>query len=225
MGILIMDYHYDRVTGEYLGASEKRQDYLSPGEYLEPPAYATRAEPPEVGANQAARWTGTDWEVVVDKRGQVMHNPTTREETTINELGPIPDGWAEGGLPIDYTQVRADQIALIESARSQAENAGFVFAHAGQQWDGGLMSKSRLRETIDGFNAAGTLPAGFFWTDADNNDVEIATLVELDALFDAMSIEMVQRGFAIHAQQRALKQQIAEAPDDVSAIQSIVWSE
>lgn len=220
-----MDYYpYSRVTGEYQGAPvAARQDPLDPSRYVIP-RFALWIAPPATGANEVAACLDHEsWTVVPDFRGQTIHHVASGEERDCGELGPLPEGWAAGPAPVDYARVRAAQVALIESERSRAEHAGFVFEHAGSQWDGGLMSKQRLRETIDGFNAAGGLPPGFFWTDANNNDVEMIALADLEGLFDAMSVEMVQRGFAIHAQQRALKQQISEAPDDIEAITAITW--
>ena len=51
------------------------------------------------------------------------------------------------------------------------------------------------------------LPEGFFWTDADNNDVPI-TQPELVALNAAHETAITAQGFCIHARQREMKQAI-----------------
>ncbi|EKO6977974.1 TPA: DUF4376 domain-containing protein, partial [Escherichia coli] len=75
------------------------------------------------------------------------------------------------------------------------------------RWDGGKISRSRLAPVI-AVAQAGALPAGFFWTDADNQDVTLTPeeLVQLDA---AMLQAMVIRGFQIHERQRQMKGEVA----------------
>ena len=57
--------------------------------------------------------------------------------------------------------------ARIESWRDAQERAPIVFEHAGHTWDGGLQTRQRLQPVV----ALDALPDGFFWTDADNNEL------------------------------------------------------
>ncbi|EOG3151725.1 DUF4376 domain-containing protein, partial [Salmonella enterica] len=59
---------------------------------------------------------------------------------------------------------------------------------------------------------SGTLPPGFFWTDADNNDVPVTT-DELTALEAAMQQNMVLQGFKIHERQRQMKEEVDRLTD------------
>ncbi|EFG5818506.1 DUF4376 domain-containing protein, partial [Escherichia coli] len=59
---------------------------------------------------------------------------------------------------------------------------------------------------------AGLLPEGFFWTDADNNNV-VLTREKLIALNDAMMVAMVAEGFKIHERQREMKEQLNNLND------------
>lgn len=52
------------------------------------------------------------------------------------------------------------------------------------------------------------LPPGFFWTDADNHDVELTT-EQLVQLAGAMTQVMVAEGFRIHERQRQMKEEVA----------------
>lgn len=90
--------------------------------------------------------------------------------------------------------------ARIESWRDAQERAPILFEHAGHTWDGGLATRQRLQPVV----ALAALPDGFFWTDADNNDVPVS-LAELHALNAAHETAIVLRGFEIHAVQRAMK--------------------
>lgn len=52
-----------------------------------------------------------------------------------------------------------------------------------------------------------TLPEGFFWTDALNNDVPM-DMASLQLLASAHEQALVVRGFQIHARQRAMKESL-----------------
>ncbi|HCN4205693.1 TPA: DUF4376 domain-containing protein, partial [Escherichia coli] len=58
----------------------------------------------------------------------------------------------------------------------------------------------------------GVLPEGFFWTDAENNDVPM-TADELISLSDAAGKVMFRKGLEIHIRQREMKKAIAELSD------------
>ncbi|NEN74697.1 DUF4376 domain-containing protein, partial [Escherichia coli] len=60
------------------------------------------------------------------------------------------------------------------------------------------------------------LPEGFFWTDAENNDVPM-TAGELMALSEAAEKAMFTKGMEIHVRQRTMKKEI-EALSDAEAI-------
>ncbi len=115
-------------------------------------------------------------------------------------------------------QTLADQVeqkrAEIEAWRDAQENAALVFEHAGRQWDGGLRVRTRLQPVI----ALPALPPGFFWTDNDNNDVEV-TLADVQALNVAHEAALVLRGWQIHTRQREMKEEVSSLtdPDEVAA--------
>lgn len=90
--------------------------------------------------------------------------------------------------------------ARIEAWRDAQERAPIVFEHAGHAWDGGLQTRQRLQPVV----ALEALPDGFFWSDADNNDVPVS-LADLRALNAAHETAIVLRDFEIHAAQRAMK--------------------
>ncbi|HEA8756350.1 TPA: DUF4376 domain-containing protein, partial [Escherichia coli] len=63
---------------------------------------------------------------------------------------------------------------------------------------------------------------GFFWTDADNNNV-VLTREKLIALNDAMMVAMVAEGFKIHERQREMKEQLNNL-DDLHSIREMAIS-
>lgn len=121
--------------------------------------------------------------------------------------------WAD---PRSIEEIRSLAIKRIESWRLEQEQQDFEFNHAGRQWDAGLSTRQRLQPVL----SLSQLPEGFFWTDADNNNVPI-TLPELLALSAAHEQALVLKGFEIHAQQRAMKNAV-EAATSKEAVESIV---
>ncbi len=58
----------------------------------------------------------------------------------------------------------------IEACGDSQENVEFIFTFDGRRFDGGKPRQSRLAPVV-ATAQAGLLPEGFFWTDADNNNV------------------------------------------------------
>ncbi|ECC0574856.1 DUF4376 domain-containing protein, partial [Salmonella enterica] len=65
---------------------------------------------------------------------------------------------------------------------------------------------------------SGTLPDGFFWTNADNEDIPM-NADDLIALEVAMQQHMVIVGFKIHERQRQMKEEV-DALTDYTAVKS-----
>lgn len=104
----------------------------------------------------------------------------------------------------------------IEEWRSQQENQTFQFIHAGRHWDAGLITRQRIQPVL----GLSQLPEGFFWTDAANVDVPV-TMASLQALAQAHEEALVIKGFEIHAQQRAMKNDVDVATSK-EAVEAIV---
>lgn len=100
--------------------------------------------------------------------------------------------------------------------RDAQEAGGIVFEHAGRAWDGGLTVRRRMQPML----ALPGLPDGFFWTDADNNDVQM-TLIDLGELSAAHELAIVNHGFDIHKRQRFLKATV-DALESMDALKTFV---
>lgn len=113
-------------------------------------------------------------------------------------------------MNIDLTQLitkeRKEKEALeaarkrINDWRNEQEQGSIIFQYAGRNWDGGLAVRQRIMPVL----ALAELPEGFFWTDAEDNDIPI-TFEELRALAAAHESAIVTQGWEIHARQRGLK--------------------
>ncbi|EJE7370137.1 TPA: DUF4376 domain-containing protein, partial [Escherichia coli] len=99
----------------------------------------------------------------------------------------------------------------------------FIFTFDDCRFDGGKTSQSRLAPVV-ATAQAGLLPEGFFWTDADNNNV-VLTREKLIALNDAMMAAMVTEGFKIHERQREMKEELSSLEDLHSIRKLLVNSE
>ncbi|AXD71823.1 DUF4376 domain-containing protein [Salmonella enterica] len=114
--------------------------------------------------------------------------------------------------------------AEINNWRDAQENGSIIFTLNGHRWDCGKASQTRLAPVV-AVAKSGTLPPGFFWTDADNIDVPM-TADELTALEAAMQQNMVPQGFKIHERQRRMKEEVDKLTD-YKAIQTyaVGWPE
>ncbi|MGT3165451.1 DUF4376 domain-containing protein, partial [Yersinia enterocolitica] len=65
---------------------------------------------------------------------------------------------------------KEQKLQEIGAWRDAQENSEFVFEFDGHRWDCGKISQSRLTPVVAAAKS-NILPDGFFWTDADNNDV------------------------------------------------------
>ncbi|EBM3221526.1 DUF4376 domain-containing protein [Salmonella enterica] len=126
--------------------------------------------------------------------------------------------------PEMLTAAKQAKHAEINAWRDTQENGSIIFTLNGHRWDCGKASQSRLAPVV-AVAKSGALPAGFFWTDADNIDVPMVP-DELTALEAAMQQNMVLQGFKIHERQRVMKEQVDNLTD-YKAIQGYVvgWIE
>lgn len=116
--------------------------------------------------------------------------------------------------PVDIEAFRAEARERVNAWRDAREREGIVFEHAGRRWDGGLAVRERLMPML----TLPQLPEGFFWTDADDVDVEM-TAESLAALAAAHELAIVTRGFEIHTRQRLMKAEI-DTMDDAEALRA-----
>ncbi|EIL8127956.1 DUF4376 domain-containing protein, partial [Salmonella enterica] len=95
--------------------------------------------------------------------------------------------------------------------RNIQENMNYVFRFNNHNWDYGKTTQERLSLSVQ-MAKANKLPAGFIWTDADNNDVPV-TAGELLNLSDAIDQAMFTKGLQIHMRQRTMKETVDKLTD------------
>ncbi|HGA5700433.1 TPA: DUF4376 domain-containing protein [Salmonella enterica subsp. enterica serovar Birkenhead] len=101
--------------------------------------------------------------------------------------------------------------AAINAWRNVQENANYTFTFNNHKWDYGKATQERLTLSVQ-MAKANKLPAGFIWTDADNNDVPM-TAGELLNLSDAIDQAMFKKGLEIHMRQRQMKEEVDKLTD------------
>ncbi len=116
------------------------------------------------------------------------------------------------GVPVaaPYYDVESGKAILLDSIfrwRKEQETAEQTFEYNGRTWDVGVTSLNRLKPCLE-LAQRSQVPDGFFWTDSSNNDVPMSA-IDLDNLYTAMLAKYVEVGFAIHARQRKMKEDIA----------------
>lgn len=159
-----------------------------------------------------------------------FYKPDTKSDDYPDDLIPLTDeqyrelmqGQAEG----KYIEHRKDGPVLVdypalslEDARKQKhdeinhwrdiqENGVITFTWNNHSWDASKASQDRLAPVLV-VAKSGQLPEGFFWTDANNEDVPV-TVDDLTAIDAGMTQAMVVQGFKIHERQREMKKDIDE---------------
>ncbi|HIA0817643.1 TPA: DUF4376 domain-containing protein, partial [Salmonella enterica subsp. enterica] len=122
--------------------------------------------------------------------------------------------WVDIPLP-DIEDARSRKHDDINRWRNVQENANYTFTFNNHNWDYGKTTQERLSLSVQ-MAKQNKLPAGFIWTDADNNDVPMSA-GELLNLNDAIDQAMFTKGLQIHLRQREMKEEI-DGMTDVKAI-------
>lgn len=148
--------------------------------------------------------------------------------TTANRRADIGGRWGfDGTGVVDLLTpevARQQKTAEINNWRAIQEDANYVFTFNGRRWDYGKATQDRLTLSVQ-MAKQNKLPAGFIWTDADNNDVPMMA-DELLTLSDAIDQAMFTKGLQIHMRQREMKEDIDKLTDVKAILDYVVgWPE
>ncbi|EAP3675575.1 DUF4376 domain-containing protein, partial [Salmonella enterica] len=124
----------------------------------------------------------------------------------------------------DIEDARKQKHAEINRWRNSQESANYTFTFDNHKWDYGKATQERLTLSVQ-MAKANKLPAGFIWTDADNNDVPMSA-GELLNLSDAIDQAMFTTGLQIHLRQRQMKEEVDKLTDAQAVMDYVVgWPE
>ncbi|EDV4744430.1 DUF4376 domain-containing protein [Salmonella enterica] len=133
-------------------------------------------------------------------------------DTTANRRADISGRWGFDGTTIvdlmTPEKAREQKNREIDAWRNTQENGDVTFTWNNHSWDASKASQDRLVPVLI-VAKSGQLPDGFFWTDANNEDVPV-TVDDLTAIDAGMTQVMVSQGFKIHERQRQMKKDISE---------------
>ncbi|EIK1458119.1 DUF4376 domain-containing protein [Salmonella enterica] len=222
-------YNLRSDTNEFIGAGDA---YIAPHTGL--PANCTDIAPPDIPASHTAVFDTEKqtWSLFEDHRGETVYDTTTGNPIYISEPGPLPentttqapaspiDKFKNGQWVADLNTARIQKHADINNWRNTQENANYVFQFNNHNWDYGKATQERLSLSVQ-MAKSNKLPAGFIWTDADNNDVPM-TAGELLNLSDAIDQAMFTMGLKIHLRQREMKEEIDKLTDAQAVLDYVV---
>ncbi|EDZ6074481.1 DUF4376 domain-containing protein [Salmonella enterica] len=133
-------------------------------------------------------------------------------DTTANRRADISGRWGFDGEKIvdlmTTDKAREQKTREIDAWRNKQESGSVTFTWDNHSWDASKESQDRLAPVLV-VAKSGQLPDGFFWTDANNEDVPV-TIDDLTAIDAGMTQAMVVQGFKIHERQRKMKKDISE---------------
>ncbi|EFU3350680.1 DUF4376 domain-containing protein [Salmonella enterica] len=133
-------------------------------------------------------------------------------DTTANRRADISGRWGFDGTTIvdlmTPEKAREQKTREIDAWRDAQENGSITFTWNNYSWDASKASQDRLAPVLV-VAKSGQLPDGFFWTDANNEDIPV-TIDDLTAIDAGMTQAMVMQGFKIHERQRQMKKDISE---------------
>ncbi|EHL44462.1 DUF4376 domain-containing protein [Salmonella enterica] len=216
-------------TNEFIGAGDA---YIPPHTGL--PANCTDIAPPDIPASHIAVFDPENetWSLHEDHRGETVYDTTTGNQVYISEAGPLPenttiqapsspvDKFENGKWVADLNTALTRKHAEINDWRNIQENMNYVFRFNDRNWDYGKTTQERLSLSVQ-MAKANKLPAGFIWTDADNNDVPM-TSGELLNLSDAIDQAMFTMGLQIHLRQREMKEEVDKLSDAQAVLDYVV---
>lgn len=180
-------HKYDLKNGEYKGTQEAQK--RPNGKFITDVIGATTQEPPAVGEKQAARWTGSEWEIVQDHRqkrdkgGVIIETSGTpywlpgdtwrTQARYVTELGPLPEGALLERPAKTAEEIAADELAAAKNVRAQAVSK-IVVVVDGMTFDGDETSQERMARTITAAVATGEdMSATTTWVLADNTVAQV----------------------------------------------------
>lgn len=117
-----MKYFQTDEAGYLVGEFDADASPLEPGVFLIPGGGVT-VEPPPMGAEQAARWNGSAWEIVPDLRGRVYWlADRSRHEIAARGVA-LPAGALDAEPPKSQAEIDAEQNAIAKAALREIDIA------------------------------------------------------------------------------------------------------
>lgn len=204
-------YLFDE-TGLYVGIYQAQESPLEHGKFIAP-ATSTFNAPPTLGSNQAAVFLLGSWTIVPDFRGEKWYNQSTGEEILIASVGQPPSSLAATPPPPTLSQAQAAQLELLNAAYNVAIQQ--EVSYLGTTFQADIVSQDTLNKVLVAANVS--VPNGFYWVDANNNQVSL-NYVQLQGLAAVMLAQGWTAFQHLQTQKAAVR-----AATTVKKVQAITW--
>lgn len=225
-------FNYAPMTGEYLGRTEADPSPNEEGKFIIPAA-GTIIEPPDAGENEIAVWTGEEWELQADYRGQTFYN--TEDGSLVSfELGDIPGDATQTPRPDPAavwtgTEWQIPLLILIEKKRTEITNerteriASAKVFFKGYYFDADQVTQGNLSSTLMAVNSGIYTEPSITWRTADDESISLA-ITELPTL-GALMFQVMNTFYGVSW---TLKDQLTpiaemEYDDAIEALNALVW--
>ena len=223
-------YMYDPETFEYAGTREAT--VLSNGREVTEAAFTTTVAVPEVAEGYAARWTGTEWEVLEDHRQHYDETGVKQGGTAywlpdegdnwqsdaryMTELGPLPEGAVTEKPEQTLEDVKAEKLDALKSdfEAAMADSTLSITSSVGFAINANTTASDNIAKLITYMEGTGVESVEFM---AFDNTTHAVTVDELKT----MQIELAAWVQALYAYKWQVRSQI-EAAETVEDVQAIV---
>ncbi|HBC0022689.1 MULTISPECIES: DUF4376 domain-containing protein [Enterobacter cloacae complex] len=209
-------YNYSPDTLEYIGISDA---YIAPNTGL--PGNCTLIAPPEIQPGSTPVWTGDNWELAEDHRGQVFYDKQTGNQILITELGLLPDNatiispssvfdrWDGEAWQPSIVDAKQAKISAIKSQRDLI-TADYIIIDGNHFHSD---ANSRIQQLcLTKMGQAKQIPTGLMWQTKNNGLIELTN--DIAAQFEAATMNHDMRLFA-NAQSHIAA---VEALDDIQEV-------
>ncbi|MDR9944708.1 DUF4376 domain-containing protein [Enterobacter sichuanensis] len=191
-------FNFSPETHEYIGESDA---YIAANTGL--PLHCTLISPPELVMGLTPVWTGEEWELTEDHRGQIVYNKQNGSQTIIMELGPLPenttvispsstfDRWNGESWQPSMIDVKQAKISEIKSKRDSITSDYIIINGNHFHSD----ANSRIQQiSLTKMGQAKQIPAGLMWQTKNNGLIELTN--EIAAQFETVTMDHDMRLFA-----------------------------
>lgn len=220
-------YNYDKETKEFLGVQEATPSPKEEGKFLKP-ANSTEVEPktPEEGKANVFDELANSWGLVEDNRGTLVYSTESKEESSIDYLGSIKEGftllvpapfdiWSVNEWIPDLDAIKDEKLRDINDSCEAEIISGFPSSALGSEF---LYQSDR----DDQINLMGLVTSGaddlLKCDDGSLVDWRAHTIAQLTQVFeDGASFK---KAALIKAQ--TLKNQV-EGATDVASVEAVTW--
>lgn len=191
-------YSFSPETKEYIG---KLDAYIAPNTGL--PDSSTLIPPPEIFPGSTPIWSGKNWTLIEDHRGQIAYDKQNGNQVILSELGPLPenttiispssffDRWNGETWQPSIVDAKQAKIYEIKSHRDRV-TADYIIIDGNHFHSD---ANSRIQQlSLTKMGQAKQIPSGLMWQTKNKGLIELTN--EIAAQFETVTMDHDMRLFA-----------------------------